>query len=379
MKKTRVLSALMAAVLLAVCFAVPAHASQVYFTSVNNTLLSLNASTMPLVDGGFVYIPYSIFNDSTLGTIAVYNKDTKIAAVYAYSTQKEMYFDLGSDTAYDEESRSYSVSALYRNGTAYVPAAFVCQYFGLNYSYITDSEIAVIIRIKVNGMLDDHAFATAAASRMKIELAQYERDNAASPTPSASISPVPTASQEPNPPDYSAVEVRLAFYGLDAELTPDIMDLLGRYGYKACFFLTDNDILRFPHLVRMLINSGHQLGLLSVENDNSSRWDKAASALRRTAMTKTLLAASVGEDDISAAWAAERNGLILCFDENTIPMSALNGFTQAREISSIEEDEVTVELVFQTDSEVIAELAGLLSVLKIGKFQIVQIRETLYE
>ena len=48
--------------------------------------------------------------------------------------------------------------------------------------------------------------------------------------------------------------------GPDAEVTPFVLDLLGKYNAKATFFCVGENIQRNPGLVKTLLNQGHQIG-----------------------------------------------------------------------------------------------------------------------
>lgn len=48
---------------------VPAAAANIYFTSLNDQVLPLTADTMPVVSGGVMYVPASVFDGIPPGSI----------------------------------------------------------------------------------------------------------------------------------------------------------------------------------------------------------------------------------------------------------------------------------------------------------------------
>lgn len=48
--------------------------------------------------------------------------------------------------------------------------------------------------------------------------------------------------------------------GCIPEITPRVLDILNRYGVKATFFCVGENIEKYPHIFRMLIDGGHAIG-----------------------------------------------------------------------------------------------------------------------
>ena len=62
--------------------------------------------------------------------------------------------------------------------------------------------------------------------------------------------------------DTSRSEIALTFDdGPHPRDTPQVLDVLEKHGVQATFFLIGQDIERYPHLVRQIYQSGHQLAL----------------------------------------------------------------------------------------------------------------------
>ena len=129
MKKT--ITAILIIAMIAVAIALPSFAADpIYFTSVNNILMPLSDDTMPISYNGSMYVPYSVFNSSELGTFAVYSQTAQIVTVFGNGVQ--LYYNLQEGTTYDTYDNQYRSRAISSNGRIYIPAAFTCDYFDIH-------------------------------------------------------------------------------------------------------------------------------------------------------------------------------------------------------------------------------------------------------
>lgn len=48
--------------------------------------------------------------------------------------------------------------------------------------------------------------------------------------------------------------------GPDPRYTPQILDILGRYQVKACFFVVGSKVIAHPELIRQIVRAGHEIG-----------------------------------------------------------------------------------------------------------------------
>ena len=271
----------------------------VFFTAVNNTLLELTAETMPVTHNSFIYVPCSVFNTKALNTWSYYSRGSQTVLISDGS--RELYFDMGAGDSYDREGSRYNYAAIYVNDTAYVPAFFVADFFGLTYSYIR-REGWNIIRITTGGMLSDEDFFSAAAPLLETRMNQYmgaQESLGPEPTGVPTQQPLPpavTPSPTPTPVvDRSGVRVHLCYLGL-GEASAAILEALN--GTPACFFATAEEIYANGDLVRRILGSGCTLGLL-VQEDPEGEYALFRRALRDTAMGVSYLGAVVGEAEES--------------------------------------------------------------------------------
>ena len=257
---------------------------------------------------------------------------------------------MSAGNSYDREENSYRYAAIYLNDTAYVPAFFVADFFGLGYSYIRREE-RHIVRLTKGSVLSDEEFFNAAASLMETRLNQYlgSQETAAppsatpeptqapqptatpvptatpapssTPAPDTTPSPTPTATPTPNV-DRSDVKVRLCFLGLGSE-TSEILDALG--DVPACFFATAEEIYQNAHLTRRILGSGSAVGLRILSSPVAEA-EEFRQALRDTAMCTSFLACAAGFDEEAFADWGETG---LCLVAGKAPLETLPEFTSA--------------------------------------------------
>ena len=404
--------------LLALLFMLPrlsaAGATTLTFTSVNNTLLPLSDDTMPTQYGSTIYLPYSIFNSLELGTYAVYSPTSQKVTVFTEDAQ--IIFDLRSGETVDSAGESYTSSAISRNGRIYLPVSFTCDYFGITHTTII-TDYGPILRLKVGNSYDDRTFAKAAAVLLQSRLDEYYASIAPAQDPAAEetrpaettqpeggktgqeqepgtgqaetttggqtepqggtqtgsqggssgtqtgpgtgtqTTPQPPAPEEPAPPDRSDTEVYLSFYGLDAELTPRILDALANGGVSACFFLSAEDIAANPDLARRIAGSGNGIGLIASE-DPARDYADGAALLYEAAHCGSFLLTILSEAE-EAESPVPPEGPVL-YAPRTVPGDYSLG--ECRVTLSTSEDRVDLQLL--TTQSCADMLGGLLRLLK---------------
>ena len=352
--RRRALSLFFCAALLLGCALLPgqARAATALFVATNNDVLPL--STQAVSSGGSYYVPYAVFNAFGIYYSPV---DSTHGMLYSGSTAK-YFFDLQNGGCQDGDDNTYSASAMLRGGTVCVPVKFICDHFGLVWSYLTGSEYGDILRVR-NGaaVISDKNFPAAASSAMRWELGQ-----AGGSSPSAAPTSKPTATPKPSPtPDKSTVRVRICFAGL-----PDAsaLDLLDANGVKACFFVTADDVRQNADELRRIAGSGHKLGVLLDPADCAGSFGETAALLFEAAHIDTVLCASVGGDEETCAAFARERGL--CFVAGDLTLSDdLRAVTSALAERTAAAD---IRVVCGTDTA--APLGELLGYLKASKFDI---------
>lgn len=272
----------------------------VCFLATNDKLLEL--TYMPYFSGGNIYVPCWMFGAFKIN----YSYLSKGTVVMLYTEQDQVFFDLTNTKTYDAYDNQYSDFAVYRNGEIYLPVDFVCDYFGLSWSYIVGRTYGNVIRVKDrNEVLDDAQFIEGAYTLMK---SRYEAYIAAQPvpviTPGPSVTPGPSATPEPNN-NRENITVYITFTGLPAD---DILSILSRYGVSAGFFLTIEELEENPDMVRKLYGAGHKVGVLCT-GDCADDWLTGSRLIYDAAFEKTLLITSDSESSQACLELAENEGL----------------------------------------------------------------------
>ena len=179
----------------------PATASGPFFLGLNDTLVPNSAQTTPIQSGGWVYVPVTAFNSRVTGVnFGVYYGITENneSLIFYNLSGKNLTFNLVDGTATAEGADPPVPSkVLRRNGSYYVPAYAICQYFGLSYSFNT-TEFGPLLRIKDGkAVLGDALFINSTASMMRSRYNAYQ----------ASLTPPPEP-EEPAPKFSLYVGVR---------------------------------------------------------------------------------------------------------------------------------------------------------------------------
>ena len=262
--------------LLGMLLASQAGADSVCFISVNEQLL--DAYTNPYFSGGVTYVPYTVFTDYSIKMYYSYLSDS--STVMLYTAERQLFFDMSKDKAYGDDDKTYDAKAIVRGGVVYLPASFVCSYFGnMSCTYIVGYGYGDIVRIKdINHSLPDDNFLMAASDLLRERYKTYTASQV-TPTPSRQ----PETSPEPGSVDGAAAY--LNFRGLPGEM---LLSALRSYSVSACFFLSAEDVRNAPDLVRRLDGEGHTLGVYCGE-DTIHDYETTAALLYEAARIKTLL------------------------------------------------------------------------------------------
>lgn len=273
--------------------------SDVCFIAVNDDHL-IDLSYMPYFSGGVTYVPYWVFTDYDFSIYYSYFSETSTAMLY--NSNRQIFFDMKNGTTYDDRDNTYTTAkAVMRNGTVYVPATFICNFFGgMACSYISGGDYGDIVRIKdASFVLSDIDFLRAASELMQKRYESYIASTA------IQSEPLPQTTEEPLP-DKEGTKAYLSFTGLPSDT---VLAALKRYNAGACFFLTAGDVESAPDLVRSLDCEGYMLGVLC-SDDAMSDYETVSSLIYETAHVKTLLVTAMDGSSEACAQAAAESGLV---------------------------------------------------------------------
>ncbi|MCD7946761.1 MAG: hypothetical protein LUG13_00470 [Oscillospiraceae bacterium] len=284
----RLLSAFCAAALLfGMFYFVSASGSvgvTVYQTALNDLLIPLQASTMPVSVGGVIYVPYTVFDRSKSSVdLGVYYQEVKITSnAYTFSlnaqnNEKAVTFDVNMNTCKDKQDNALSMRAVIRNGKAYVPARAVCEYFGLQYALL-NSDFGYVVRITTGReAYDNNTFLVVARPYMQTQYNNYitslsgesstggDSASTAAPATTAPSSAPAQASRQPTESEPGEEEtgedVSLAFLCGDGTALDDILDTLQQANACALFLFPTDTLTECADQIRRVARAGHIVGL----------------------------------------------------------------------------------------------------------------------
>lgn len=320
MKPTRrILSWLLVLVLsLGMFLPFPASASTIYLTAINDNIPALSANTMPIWSGGSLYVPYSVFHYAStgvdLGVDSSYIRSNN--TLNLYSMKRMVVFDLSAGTCRNAlTGEEVDVRCIMRNNRPYLPLAWVCEYFGLTYSYNTLPNISqgYLVRIKSDAaVLSDSKFIDAAGDLITRRLQEYNQSlnppSETTPTPST-----PTPSTPTPPSDPTNVTTYLAIRCAQWDGVAEILDALDQQNRFALFLLEPDMVDQQPDLLRRMLGSGHSVGI-SAQGDTPEATlallEKGSQSLQALTYTRTTVALVPDEQQA----AVEQAGWV-CWDE----------------------------------------------------------------
>lgn len=301
MKKRITALFLSLALALVLALALPAAGSSsapVYLLAVNDKFCDLPGGALPIAVNGVIYVPYSVFDRNLTGVdLKVYysitaERDT-ILTLYALSGT--LTFNVTMGTCEDTLGNVMDFYARPRNNIPYVPAAAVCSFFKLQYSFLPTSDRGTCIRITdpSSTHLDDGNFLIAARGAMTTRYNQVLQS--LSPKPSTpAVTPPPVVSR---PPVGSSGDVQV-FFSIDASQSESDLTGLFPSGVYALFLFTPESLTRQASQVRKAVAAGHSIGLLldsSLDPEAAlAQLEEGNRLLRHIARTRAHIVAGTG-------------------------------------------------------------------------------------
>ena len=299
---------LLAAVLLVLVIPL-ADASEptVYQLALNDNFVdedALVASNMPVSVGGTIYVPYTTFDryitGVDLGVSYTENWDDGEHTLTLFTLNGLLRFNLTRGTCIDQKEEPQNMAAILRNNKVYVPAYSVCQFFGLQYSYIPTRTAGVLIRIKSqSAVLNDVKFQQSSASFMQNRYNKYILSLTPSTTPGTTtprppVTPTPSATEtQPVTEPEEGKTVRLAVSCTTGEAGADILETLSGRGVQALVLFRPAELEARADLVLQALAEGHTVGLLVDGSDAQAALEELEAGnaiLARLAWTQTHIA-----------------------------------------------------------------------------------------
>lgn len=248
--------------------------------------------------GGVIYVPGWLFASYGFGIYYSFLSDNNTA--HLYNSTSQLFFELSSGATYDANGNYYSLPAIMRGGTVYVPLSYISSFFGsFSYSFISTKYGNVLRLTDGRVVLPDAEFVNAASSLMKQYYDSY--NSASSPD---------TTTQTPGnyTPEHQGTDILLSFVGLPSG---ELLDTLDDYDVRACFFLTADEVRSAPDLVRRIAGEGHSLGALC-RYDAITEYALCSALIFEAARVKTILITALDDYAQRCSEIAKSNSLVFC-------------------------------------------------------------------
>lgn len=297
----RRVAALIFCVLLAFQLSLPPAraADRVYFTAAGSYIMPLSDNTMPFWSGGYVYIASSIFTGTgreSLNVSQVLDSNMEWVVLYSGSSGRSLTFNLADNRALDNAGMVYYPGAILRNGTIFVPARTVSQYFNLSYSVIEVEQGSLVWLRPQWYNTSDKIYADAARYSLNTVYADYIRakESAQPGGGSSGTSSRPNSSSgEPDPSAGSLEGKRIALC-LEGGNAAAMADVLSNFDAGAAFFFTPEEMEGQGDVLRRLTAAGLGVGILADANHPertvAEQLEAGNAALFRATCGKTRLA-----------------------------------------------------------------------------------------
>jgi len=371
--KRRIFALLCALVLL--LGALPALRAQassnttVYLLAANDKFCDLPGGVLPVAVSGTIYVPYTVFDKDATGVdLGVYYglKQEQGTILSLYSMGGNLTFWVTMGLCEDGHGNAMSFRALVRNGIPYVPAAEVCKFFGLQYSFLPTTDRGTLIRITSSpNTLSDALFLSSARDSM---LYRYNnilqgREPQATPEPSTTPTPAtPSSTPAPGQSDRSNVRVYLA---VNASQYEGDLAALFPTGTRVLFLFTPDSLPARAGQVRGAVAAGHSVGLLvdgtlEEAQEELRRGNQLLGHIARVQTRMVSAPAGLTESLTAAGWlcwqgtapAANSTAILSWLDtrRGTVRLELpANPSTISRVLTGLREDNYTLRQPVETD------------------------------
>lgn len=291
-----------------------------YFVLINETKLPFSDETMPLISGSDIFVPVSVL--AGLQVWAVGSDDMDFVRLFRDTRYIDFHTGIGQTRTIDQDGVVLNWPAARRLGRRfYVPLRQVSDFFGFSFrivdvprDIIPERQMQVLRIISGSEINDRTAVGMNRAAIRESYLEHFATPPPPPPQPpetGGETPPTPPIEEEPSPPDYSEVTIHLSFYDISAGSAEWILDLLELQtvsGFHACFFVSFDDILENPGLIRRISGTGHTLGIW-LQEGTIEEYHNISALLFEAAKVRTVIV-SANEAQEAAREVAAAHGLI---------------------------------------------------------------------
>lgn len=224
--------------------------NSIYFVAVNDVVLPLKDSNIPRWYDGFIYLPYSAFDDATtggkLGISSVYQKSTNLVTIEMGNSH--FIFDVEGGYCMNGATQTvFQFKAVMENGIPYLPMTIVCNFFRISFSY-HNTDHGNLVRLQKNSVTQNTArFLEEKDALMAEMLREYIEGPIVVPV-------IP----EPEPERLIDTPLVLGFFLEDTPM--DLVSSLDSWQTYGVFFFTEDQLKQQNAYLRKLLALGHSVG-----------------------------------------------------------------------------------------------------------------------
>lgn len=289
------------------------------FISVDDVLIPFTDENMPFIIGGRVWVPAKVFESLNIWSQG--SEEEERVVLYGGNRYIDFSTRPGASSTKDHNNEVLNWPPARRVGRVfYVPVEQVCEFFGLSVdlreisSDIIQQQQMWIVMIMSGNITNRQSFIQNFMYQNRNALriaynAYYSPPTPPSPPVSPGVTEPPPEEEEPT--DFSGVSIYLSFYDTsagNAEWIMDVLDIQAEFGNHSCFFVTADDILDNPGLIRRISGAGHTIGIRLLTG-TINEYDRTSALLFEAAKIRTVLV-SVAEDVLVEKTTDDLPGLI---------------------------------------------------------------------
>jgi len=271
-------------------------------------------------------------------------------------THKDLYlsFDTTTDFAMNQDKeRTYLKTAEYHD-ERYVPVRTVCAYLNLGYEETTNS-VTGVTAIRITDGNEHAAFSELIKTRYPSLFPDEPATD--SQTTDTTDSEQPTTDTD-KVPILSERTIYITINGCTGKYTSAILSVLKRYGYKATFFVSKDELGNNAALLSKICAGGHELALsLTAETgadkaavlaDISRQNEWLSRLIKKKSHVWSFASSNEAQDGANAKLAAQllESGYVMWSETEDVSMSSGSSAAANAAIGTIWENE-TVTLNFR--------------------------------
>ncbi len=218
------------------------------------------------------YVPLAFFENMNHIKVRRDTTPKKISFVITQTySGKYLSFDANSEEHYvqTDEGQYLIIETILYNRERYLPMRDICAYFGWTFEQSPDKR-----SLRICDGLELLPFSDLLSLYAPPETTPPETDGPEEDS-SAPGTETETETEAVKPPAniYRASDIRLTFEDIDEVYTPRILDILSEHEAPAVFFVTGEQLTRWPELVLRIVSEGHALGLHTMSGSEEGLYD----------------------------------------------------------------------------------------------------------